>query len=529
MIISEQVHHIFWKIFICIIFLLLSYSLIGKNLQANWWIIDDHGIMNYIGQEYRMSPSRWLSSFKNSEAFSPGSSPRYRPTYYALQFSEMLLWGKNPFLWQLVRFCFFVIFQIIAWSIARRYIGDILGFVFVLYLLSLSFWQYTILQLGPSETYAILGLPLFVLGFINIWSLDFRLSNWIIFLLGTLICGGVKESFVFLLLPIIIIFIKTSYLKKWTYFSILCWVSSLIFCLFILSATYISTQKLGVDIYSQSTLLSDRIQFIFNGLKRLMHYPEFVGTTLLVLGIGYYYFIFKRDFSKVSQYFLWVILLVTLSSIWISQYFFYNGIWPQSNRYDYPGVLIPPALLLLSLNLLRILFLRNSIYLKIAKSANRTFPKIIIISLFVLIFINSTSYNNLRAASLDNVNKTNEFIEKLNYIDNEIRRTGLPVVFYTSKGDLEPIASIRLFLNNYYNYSGNYYLIANSCNDNIVDPWKRKLIDIVCKWSSGSDGFTPIQKLGDTKTICVVFSGELPESNSCVSEIYPIRTFDGLN
>jgi len=493
--------------------ILFSYWLIGDNLKSRWWIIDDHEIMSNIGTDYRLSPAKWLTSFKNSEAFKPGSSLRYRPVYYALRFTEMMLWGKNPFLWYLFRFIIFVFFQISVWWITRKFIGSWLAALFVGYLLTFNFWPDLVSRLGPSETYALIGLPLFIFSFINLWKFETSKKNWILLLLSVIMCVGVKENFIFLLMPLFLIFIRLVFNKKMSRFDIFIWLLSIFFSFFVFWAFFTASQKSGVDIYSQSTNIGSRIALLKLGFELLIK-NLLVWVVPLVICILFLMFsFFKRKLLKVVLHniFHFIFWWSFFAVIWISQYVFYNGNWPLGNRYDYPGVLVPSLIYFISIvyfqKLLRLVGHSRLIVFRI------------VISIFVIFTIIRVGYERIIYVSKMNQKRSVDFTTKIIEISDYIKgQPDLPIVFFSySLIDLEPLESTRMYLRS-NGILNPIYINAPVClNDNTITDWYIYLSNVICGWSNeGKLGeFVPLADLKSDKLICLGFSGTV-ENKECV-------------
>lgn len=491
------------NILLCIIFVVVfSYYLIGKNLKSQWSIIDDHEIITNIGESFRLTPVGWWKKLQLSEAFQPGVSLRYRPIYYAFRFGEMVLWGKNPFFWFLTRFLIFVFFQVFCWLILKKYANSIVTVVFILYLLTFTFWKDTVLRLGPSETYTLIGLPIFLYAFLNIWNQKVNKIDWLLFLIGMVVCVGSKENFIFLLIPSLLLSLRLTKLKKWTIFGFVLWLLSVIFCFFVFWAFFTATQKAGSDIYSQSTSISGRLQLLTSGSKLL--FSNLVVWLLPLIVLITYWITFRISKKKdiLKEFFCVLIFWLGLIMIWLSQYVFYFGKWPQENRYDFPGVLVVPLMWILTYIVVkrftvRLQFRIGSLFISVG-------------FLFFLFYsIQRVGYTKLMAAVDENVYGSTMFTKNLNYLKEKIMASKNCQIVFISKTpyDFEPIISMDEYL-----VAGgihNSYTVAPLyCEqDYSQDKFMTFLSNSICGWSSkGNFGdFTKPFNDGLTNNCCVGF------------------------
>jgi len=140
---------------------LLVLPLFGKDLQAEWGIIDDHEIMTYLGPRERLPIAEVPSRLMQKEVGQPGKSLRYRPAYYLLRLMETALWGKNCTLWYLARIVILTVSIALTWLLLRPAFGFVASALFLAYLMSLQFWCDIFAKLGPAEAYIVFGLALF--------------------------------------------------------------------------------------------------------------------------------------------------------------------------------------------------------------------------------------------------------------------------------------------------------------------------------------------------------------------------------
>lgn len=118
--------------------------------------------------------------------------------------------------------------------------------------------------------------------------------------------------------------------------------------------------------------------------------------------------IYINKFSESKKYIINLIkiyLIITIILIlYLSQYFFYNGIWPTGMRYDFPGLICE---VLYKITILYLIYISlTNIGVKIF------FAKVIVYILISFIFIREYSfekYKQFQQASLSNVSRTTNF------------------------------------------------------------------------------------------------------------------------
>lgn len=474
---------------------LFSYLLVGVNLNSKWWIIDDHEIMNTIEDSYRLSPLNYFKFVAGSETFMIGKSPRYRPARYIIYFAETMMWGKNPFIWYLVRFIIFISVLFSCWYLVDKYVGLIMSGVFTIYLVTLDFWPDIVLRLGPSETYVILGVAIFCLSFYGLLKANQIYIYWLGIFFGTFLAVGSKENMIFMVLPLILLYVN--FVRNRIKISLLGKLSLMLSTLMIFLVAYsvaIVNHRTGHDIYQQSTVISGRIDIAQRGLILMLTDYKIILPILLISLLLLVINIAPRlkSYSNKSEYSYWYVgLLISMLLTYLSQFIFYNGNWPQGNRYDFPGVLIPPFLWLMVY-----VFINNIL----GKYSNKVVKYLFMF--FCVSFIFFIIYNNkfvkLRTAAKKNVERTNFFTNSLQYFMTEVKNNnGCDIVFYPSDPwSYEPIVSVKRFLLA-SGINNNYYVKPNFCSDTFNgDQMQIYLKSIICEWSIyGSDKIIIVEPL----------------------------------
>lgn len=512
--------------------ILFSYNLWGNNLSAKWGVVDDHEIMSYLGNDGTVKIIEIPKLLLNTEVGQPGSSLRYRPSYYIIRIMEAFLWGNSPFLWYGFRLILFAASIGILWWIAASYIGLITGFLFMLFVCAFPFWSDVWARLGPAEIYAVFGTAIYCLGYINIFSLmkndvinktySYSWINWTIMFLGALISMGSKENFLILLIPSVILLV---FLYRKRLLDKLSFVYSLLifgYGAFIGLAILSGLLKAKRDIYAQSVDPVSRLALVSNGMKRFFMNSQilltcFIGVIFIII-ILLLYVLNQKDRDKIQlvkkAIARYIIASIIILLFYISQYVFYAGHWPRGNRYDFPGVLTGPFIMLIT------------VYFLLNISRGFKYPRMVhniilgLFSLLLIFFIAQNGYGSLRRASQVNSYRTQVFTKKLTYLVDILKKDPESDLLFESYSpeDYEPLMSVTIFLRTYgvnnpfymkiytdmsiYGRSELYAQLMKTLQDVSINGGER----------SGWD-FMPISKLEDNNCYSISFSA--PPSLQC--------------
>ena len=342
-----------WKIPLITVFItFMVLSVYSPNLTAQWGVIDDHEIMTYLGTDAKMSFAELPGLFQKSEAFLPGVVLRYRPVYQLFRLFETALWDDHPQAWYATRLVMFIFFLVVVWWATSKIAGDIGGGIFTFFVFSYDFWRDILARLGPSEAYVVLGLGLFILFFTKIWLVTPKANpswkSWMGLVLGSLIAIGSKENVMVLVVPIICLLVWIIAHRRITKASIVSFCVMISFTMFVGWAVFSATAKAGHDVYAQSTQASNRVQTLLVSIKT--HQSKKILTTLGVAGVLFAFTLLKhRDRKLLTIELTFVAGLLFLLFIFVSQFVFYNGNWPDHNRYDFPGLLFEVGYYLLGI------------------------------------------------------------------------------------------------------------------------------------------------------------------------------------
>lgn len=326
---------------------LMVLLLFGQSLKAEWGPIDDHEIMYYLGTDQKITFGEIPKFLIQSEAGRPGKTLRYRPIYQLVRITEVAIWGNNAHLWYGFRLIILVVSLSIFWKLLKSLLGFIPSGIFIAYILTFSFWGDMFTRLGPSETYTVIGLAIYAWSLISIIrsAIDRQVPakiSLIAWVLSTVICVGSKENFVLLIIPNTLLSIFLIYRKAITKGAVVSMIINTAIALFVGWAVLTAVSQAKTDIYGFSATTTSRLQVLNTGVRHIQSKSMIIAGFFSFLVLSYL-FLKKKTHTALFKNTLILLLLVGIYEfIFISQYVFYNGDWPNHSRYDFPGILVLP-------------------------------------------------------------------------------------------------------------------------------------------------------------------------------------------
>jgi len=427
--------------------LTLAVGIFGKSLWTNWNIIDDHEIMYFLGPDGKLPFSEIFSMLAKTEIGQFGTYPRFRPSYYFLRLLETSLWGAHPIYWHAFRILIIAFALGLFWLMMSSSIGWLSSGLICAYALTFPYWSDVIGKLGPGETYAVAGLPIYIWGVINALQKEIPdkkreyLAGIAIFF-GGIICIGSKENFLLLIFPSMYLVYESLRTKKTAIlFSAL---GTLLFSLYVGSSIVLAVSRSGTDIYSNPVSPMVRIGKTLGILvsgQNPIPISILIGIAIIFCAISLNHNLpwEKQRTALWSQFWLAVFCLV-----YLSQLFFYDGFWPTDYRYDFPGLLyIPASIYVLIWSGKKIISEENN------KVPGLTLQTAIIPALILVTMIKG--YNPITQNIDANIKMTNEFTYGIETITAVLRSHPdyALVIESGNTGDYEPILSYDRFLREY--------------------------------------------------------------------------------
>ncbi|RHX78242.1 hypothetical protein DLM77_17560 [Leptospira yasudae] len=419
----------------------LSLYCFGPNLQAKWWLIDDHEIFYFL--KSRPNPNKIFDFFNillnQTEVGQFGNNPRYRISYYSLRILETLLFKDNVFVWYFVWFCISIIFIFSIVYFLSKHFSLSVSILFALFAFSIRYWSDIFSRLGAGETYAVLGFALIIIGFSEY---RFKSENpvWVYVLIsfGVLICSGSKENFLPLfLIPLMQLVFEKRTRNSWTRFGIS--IFPILLTFFTILSLYIFFKKNSVDIYGNSTRLSDRLTILFGKLD-----TGFVNNLLILLLFLVILYIFEYQRTKKSPIPTAAVLPVFFLGMLLMNIVFYNGVWPTNSRYDFPGIILYQGAFFVLITLL----LETLFRLCETENKNRKFYLNVVLIFFLCSVTSVKGITDLQRDARSNMKRTRAFTSFLNGLIED--KSDRVLIFYVHQAfDFEPVDAMTRFLDYY--------------------------------------------------------------------------------
>jgi hypothetical protein len=324
----------------------ISFLLTGKQIyQANWGLIDDHEIFNFLGPDLHLPFSEiWHTLLTKTELVQQGG--RFRPGYYVFKLTETALWGTNVHLWYLARTVCFAIFLSSIWWFMRRFAGLWLSGALTVYVSLLPLWADVWSRLGPSEIYgtALVGVMIFASYFILFsGAACARNANAIVLTLATLALTIMKETFLPLAGSTVAVLAFAGFRKNLSVLLISVLTLALTFC--VLGMAYLIKSQLvsaGLDFYAQpvttSAIAGYGLRGMASAIGRVWWLYLIAGACLAIL--------LRRFPGHAEAWKPGIIITIGVCGFLVIMYALqgaiYRGRFPTHSRYDFPAMLLAP-------------------------------------------------------------------------------------------------------------------------------------------------------------------------------------------
>jgi hypothetical protein len=354
-----------------------SLCVYGSLLKAQWYPIDDHEIMSFLGPAGKVSLTDIPRVLMTTEVGSPGGdTPRYRPAYYFLRILETSLWGDSIAGWHAAHLAMLMLSLTLYWRFFMRWIGLLPAAFLILFLMTYFFWSDIFNRLGPSEIYCVVGTGIFLEAYYAIWR---RIHNplptasrpgllivwWLILTFGALVTIGSKENFLPMILPMWVLAVLAvrrrnyrqhlcdSQIKRPAWGSIMtalaCTLLASAYTAFITIAVALAIKHRGADFYQREVTTSSRMGLLWSGIQKALVPIAWWDVLPAVLLVALcLILLFKGPRRRIFGRLSWKTILAVsgLGAIYAMQNVFYFGEYPTQIRYDFPGL---PAKVLLAI------------------------------------------------------------------------------------------------------------------------------------------------------------------------------------
>jgi len=328
----------------------------GRMVFADFCIIDDHLQALWLGQTGGFHFSDIWPAARAVELDSLGSGGRYRPVWFLYIEFEAWLFGDRPGLYHALRIFYFGLFLGAACRIAAGCVGLVPALVFVTGITGLGFWgNLWTITLGPLEQLAAAGVALLMIAcdaIVPRYVADERIPAWSLPLasLGTAIAAGSKENFVFLVGLFGAMAIALALSRRLSAASAVLALPPLVVPAVMLYALA-SAAGNAQDFYGVDNSVAHRLAPMFEP-RQVLHRPFLVPLVLVAVllaiplaRLGYRRSPLPRlQRRRAAIVFIGLIAFLAAYAFW--EIFFYNGRLPFGTRYDFPILLLPPAIAL---------------------------------------------------------------------------------------------------------------------------------------------------------------------------------------
>jgi hypothetical protein len=336
--------------------LVLAVTLTGRMVYADFCIIDDHWQALWLGGTGGFSFAKIWPTAVAAELGSLGSGGRYRPVWILYLELEAWLFGDRPALYHALRILYFALFLGALGRIAARCVGLAPALVFVTAITGLRFWgNLWTLSLGPLEQLAVAGVALLMIAcdaIVPRFVSGERIPAWALPLasLGTAVAAGSKENFVFLVALFAAIAIGMAITQRLQLASAVLALPGLVVpavVLYALASAGGDTQ----DFYGVDNSVAHRLAPLLN-LRLVFAWPFFVPFVVVavLLAVPLAWLGYRRSplprpqRRRAAVVFIGFVGFLAGYTLW--EIFFYNGRLPSGIRYDFPILLLPPAIVL---------------------------------------------------------------------------------------------------------------------------------------------------------------------------------------
>jgi hypothetical protein len=515
--------HIYKYFFFCILSIIATWSTWSKVSRGEFSIIDDHGILPFIGDNY-ISPSDFLNVLIGSTEIGQwGESIRYRPVSIFVQFVHIVFFNETAAFYYLGRLTVFVLASSIFLATisavffgVNRYIkfGVISATAFTFS--NLPAWGDILNRLGPSEIYEILLLVLLLNYGLKILMRTDIFRNYILFLvIGTIFYGTKEDALIAMPFAALVglIGFRNFPVKRMTL--ILATFINLAFGAFVsVGVTIALSKNNGSDVYGNSRGILKVFEFTISAITSI----SFVITLMMWLIAG---ILLKNAAAKIEGHFLGLrklsILTASVLVLWIWEHIFYSNSFGGSfNRYS-----IVSQVLFLFIGLIYFGELCRLIkFLKPCKPMKLGFLVSLLIPT-ITYFVIGPVHNQLKAINDLRINETINFSSNLSKAKVSSKSMNQIRLISIGPGDYERIYSI----NKYFDakeISLPVYLDYNSGIENLSSDLDSSLdsqLKIISKDGNRGWGIEP--KL-DSKTgleLCISFTQVPSFPDSCTQSL----------
>jgi hypothetical protein len=499
---------------------LLSTMAIGDLVSARWWIMDDHELAALLGADHHLGFTEMVQSLQeHPEVGHIGERSRVRPAYFVIRHVEAFLWGDNLALWYAARVIALGGVFALCWHLLWRWVGGVDAGLLMLMIFCWRMWGDLWSRIGSSETYAMVGIAVSVLGVVlserfakvSRWK---NATAWSLIVLGAVVSMGSKENFLIAAPAAIGYAGWLWYRGKLTSSAV---AGSLVVASF---AAFIAVTVAGslaaeggVDIYANQRSVGTLVAATLRCLTA--HF----GAIMLLAIIGLIVFARKiRTDERLSRLLpqtkttIWV--LVALLAMFVSQFAFYDDFDTFNRRYAFPAALAP----LLMLPLITRLRLR---YRRVIGEDRQRIRQSVLAMRVAMVLLVCGMGLMMQSHASRHVDQTASFTNELIRIaDVCAEEPGKPLVFVSHRPiDYESLYSVASFLR-YYSVTNPIYLQLEGYGPETYQNGLQLALSEELHAASlqGDETFRPIGELGLEQEPMGIGFSQRPSKIACVAE-----------
>ena len=153
---------------------------------------------------------------------------------------------------------------------------------------------------------------------------------------------GAKENFVLLLAPNILLAVYALYAKRASKVFMAAFLITTVWTIFVAAAFILAVTNAGSDVYGSSVSTMSRLSTLNTGIRHNQSKLIILATLVASIFLFVQYLVEKKRSELFKYTAVFIALCVVYEAIFVSQFVFYNGNWPNHSRYDFPGVLVIP-------------------------------------------------------------------------------------------------------------------------------------------------------------------------------------------
>jgi hypothetical protein len=440
------------KKIITILFLsgILGYWLYSGILGSEFWIIDDHNILNFFYEKNYFSLKDLFYLYIYDQDYRLIEGERFRPGFQVLFPVQAYFFQLNANYYKIFSLLVFIVFiaevAVLVFIFTKNYFLSLCALILIS---SQFFWIDILNRIITTELWAIFSLIFFIPIAINIYkviNINNHISYWksLVYIITGLLALSSKESMIFLVLvPIFFLFSYKIISNKFFQFcNLIIIIVTLTICLQIIFYLINSNGNQGLVKFEFSKII---ISFI------KIYCIQFFGIASFVLILLIW---FKSNYNKKNFYNLIIINLIIIGII-LFEIIIYSGDIPNRTRYDFP---------VLFLIVIYIIFINSLLISFKSKTFKNIFLFFYISGLFI---INNPilAYKSAKSFSINHVMETIAFKNKVEQILLYSIQIDNPrvVVHINNVWDYEYVSSIYKYLK-FHNKNISFYLDMSMIN-----------------------------------------------------------------